>query len=369
MLVILLYIFIAITGIQFIYFLLIFSRFSFTKNKKNNIENNTPVSVIICAKNEADNLKENLPLILNQKHPNFEVVLINDVSNDETLDVMEFFKEKHNNIKIVNVRNNETFWGSKKYALTLGIKASSHEQLLLTDADCKPNTDQWISTMSANFSEKKKFILGYGAYEKKKNSFLNALIRFETLLTAIQYFSYAKVGNPYMGVGRNLAYDKSEFFNVNGFMNHMKVKSGDDDLFINQAATKDKTSIEFSEKSFTQSTPSLTFNEWFNQKRRHISSASYYKEKDQLFLGVFYISQFLFWSIFIVLISLGFEWKIVLSIFTARILLQYLVYGFSAKKLKEQDLIIIIPFLEVFLIAFQLTIFIINRISKPTHWN
>ena len=152
MLVILLYIFIAITGIQFIYFLLIFSRFSFTKNKKNNIENNTPVSVIICAKNEADNLKENLPLILNQKHPNFEVVLINDVSNDETLDVMEFFKEKHNNIKIVNVRNNETFWGSKKYALTLGIKASSHEQLLLTDADCKPNTDQWISTMSANFS-------------------------------------------------------------------------------------------------------------------------------------------------------------------------------------------------------------------------
>jgi hypothetical protein len=223
--------------------------------------------------------------------------------------------------------------------------------------------------MSAHFSEKKSFVLGYGAYKKKKNSLLNALIRFETLLTAIQYFSYAKVGNPYMGVGRNLAYHKTEFFNVNGFMNHMKIKSGDDDLFINQVATKKNTSIEFSEISLTQSIPSATFSEWFKQKRRHVSTANHYKEKDQLFLGLFYISQLLFWTLFISLISLLFEWKIVLCIFGIRILTQYLVYGFSAKKLKEQDLIILIPFLDFFLIIFQFVIFITNRFSKPNHWN
>jgi glycosyltransferase involved in cell wall biosynthesis len=368
MLLILLYVFIAITSIQLIYFLLIFSRFSFAKNN-NKVETKLPISVIICAKNEADNLKKNLPLILEQKYSDFEIILINDVSSDDTLDVMESFKDKHSNIKIVDVRNNETFWGSKKYALTLGIKASSNDFLLLTDADCKPNSDQWICKMTANFSDKKKIILGYGAYEKKKNSLLNALIRFETLLTAIQYFSYAKSGNPYMGVGRNLAYHKSEFFNVNGFMNHMKIRSGDDDLFINQVANKKNTTIEFSEKSFTESTPPSSYSEWFKQKRRHISTAVHYNKKDQFLLGVFYVTQILFWSLFITLITLKYEWKTVLFVFALRVFIQYVIYGFSAKKLKEQNLILIIPFLEFFLILFQLTIFITNRISKPTHWN
>ena len=364
---ILLYAFIAVTSIQLIYFLLVFSRFSFAKKNKY-IENNFPVSVLICAKNEAENLKEFLPSIAKQQYSNFEIVLINDASSDDTLEVMESFKEKHSNIKIVNVENNEAFWGSKKYALTLGIKASSNDYLLLTDADCTPKSDQWISSMSADFSEKKTFVLGYGAYKKKKYSILNALIRFETLLTAIQYFSYAKVGNPYMGVGRNLAYHKTEFFNVNGFMSHMKIRSGDDDLFINQVATKKNTSIEFSEESHTLSNPSQTFSEWFKQKRRHVSTANYYKGKDQFFLGLFYLSQILFWTLFIILISFLFKWELVLIIFGTRILVQYLVYGFSAKKLKEQDLILVIPFLEVFLILFQLTIFITNRFLKPNHW-
>jgi len=368
MLTILLYAFIAITSIQLIYFLLVFSRFSFAKKKKKELRN-IPVSVLICAKNEAENLKAFLPSIINQEYSNFEVVLINDASYDDTLEVMEAFQEKNANIKIVNVENNEAFWGSKKYALTLGIKASSHDYLLLTDADCTPKSNQWISSMSANFSEKKNFVLGYGAYKKKKYSILNALIRFETLLTAIQYFSYAKVGNPYMGVGRNLAYHKSEFFNVNGFMNHMKIRSGDDDLFVNQVATKNNTCIEFSEESHTLSNPSKTFSEWFTQKRRHVSTATYYKGKDQLFLGLFYVSQILFWTLFIVLISTLFQWKLVLLIFGIRVLVQYIVYGFSAKKLNEQDLILAIPFLEVFLILFQLTIFITNRFSKPNHWN
>jgi len=368
MLTILLYAFIAITSIQLIYFLFVFSWFSFAKNKKTT-QNNIPVSVLVCAKNEAENLKTFLPSIVKQQYPNFEIVLINDASYDDTLDVMESFQGKHANIKIVNVENNEAFWGSKKYALTLGIKASTNDYLLLTDADCTPKSDKWISNMSAHFSEKKKFILGYGAYKKKKYSVLNALIRFETLLTAIQYFSYAKVGNPYMGVGRNLAYHKSEFFNVNGFMNHMKIRSGDDDLFVNQVATKKNTSIEFSEESHTLSIPSKTLSEWFKQKRRHVSTASHYKGKDQFYLGLFYLSQILFWTLFIILISFLFQWKLVLLIFGVRVLVQYIVYGFSAKKLKEQDLILVIPFLEVFLILFQLTIFITNRFSKPNHWS
>src|SRR5690554_6616559 len=255
---ILLYIFVAVVGIQVLYFIFFFGKFAFLKhNKKTPI--NIPVSVIICAKNEAENLKVFLPSIINQDYPNFQIVLINDASYDETFEVMEEFAELHTNIKLVNVANNEAFWANKKYALTLGIKAAKHNHLLFTDADCKPVSPHWISEMAYHFSERKSIVLGYGSYAKVKNSFLNKLIRFETFLTAIQYFSFAKLGIPYMGVGRNLAYTKDEFFNTNGFMSHMYIRSGDDDLFINQVATSQNTEICFSEESFTESTPKKTF--------------------------------------------------------------------------------------------------------------
>lgn len=368
MLDILLYAFYGVTGILLIYYLFVFSRFSFSKTK-NEVNNLVPaISVLICAKNEAENLKTFLPNILNQDYPNYEVVLINDASYDDTLDIMEEFQKQYSNIKIVNVENNEAFWGSKKYALTLGVKASTNDYLLFTDADCMPKSNQWIKIMASQFSNNKSFVLGYGAYQKKKFSLLNALIRFETLQTAIQYFSYAKAGNPYMGVGRNLAYHKQEFFNVNGFMNHMKIRSGDDDLFINEAATGKQTTLVFSEDSHTISIPSNSFKEWVQQKRRHISTAKYYKAKDQFFLSLYYFIQLSFWVLATILLSFLFQWKLVLIILGGKLLIQYLVFGFSAKKLKEQDLIFALPILEVFLILFQLAIFITNSVSKPNHW-
>ena len=367
MLLILLYSFIAVLAIQFIYYLFVFTRLAFAKT--NSVTDTHPaISVIVCAKNEAENLKENLPALLGQQYSKFEIVLINDASYDETLDIMEDFAKQYPNIKIVNVENNEAFWGNKKYALTLGIKAASYDYLLFTDADCQPASNQWIKQMAGSFSAKHSFVLGYGAYEKKKHSLLNALIRYETLLTAIQYFSYAKSGNPYMGVGRNLAYHKNEFFKINGFINHMKIRSGDDDLFINEAATGKNTTINFHKDAHTISKTPSSFTQWFRQKRRHISTAHHYKFKDQFFLGLYYFTNLSFWILLTVLLSFRFNWELVLMLLGAKLIIQYIIFGLSAKKLNEQNLIITLPFLEVFLILFQLIIFIANRISKPNHW-
>jgi len=363
----LLYSFIAFSSVLVVYYLFVFSRFAFAKSTDIPFQK-IPVSVLICAKNEAENLKTFLPYVINQNYDAFEVVLINDASIDDTLEIMEDFASKHQNIKIVDVKNNEAFWGNKKYALTLGIKTATHPQMLFIDADCKPASKNWIRTMSRHFSTKKKIILGYGAYEKKKNSFLNALVRFETLLTALQYFSYAKCGNPYMGVGRNLAYHKDVFFASNGFINHMNIRSGDDDLFINENANKQNTVIEFSKESHTLSPAPNSFKEWITQKRRHISTAKHYKTKDKLFLGLFYTTQVLFWVSGIVLVSFWFQWQIVTAVFGIKLVIQFIVYGYSAKKLNEQNLLFFLPFLEIFLIVFQMFIFIKNSISKPTHW-
>jgi glycosyltransferase involved in cell wall biosynthesis len=361
--------FIVIFSIQFVYYIFIFGALAFSKNKpaKNNFKQ--PVSVIICAKNEAENLTNNLPYFLNQNYKDFEIVLINDCSIDNTLAIMEQFQnESPVKIKIVDVEANEQFWGSKKYALTLGIKAATHEHLLFSDADCKPISADWVAEMTNNFSKKHQLVLGYGAYKKIKNSFLNKLVRFETLLTAIQYFSYSKIGIPYMGVGRNLAYTKSLFFSVKGFANHMKINSGDDDLFVNQVAAKHNTTYCISANSFCESIPKTTFKSWVKQKRRHVSTASYYKPFHQFLLGSFYTSQLLFWILASLLLSFLFNWEIVTILIAVRILIQYLVIGFSAKKLNEKDLIVFSPFFEIFLILIQMLIFIKNLISKPKHW-
>jgi len=358
------YILVVTTAIQISYFLC-FSSILFLKEKKVSTEQ-IPISIIVCAKNEAENLQEFLPSIINQKYSNFELVLINDASSDDTLEVMKSFKEQHANIKIVNVKNNEAFWGNKKYALTLGIKVATNEHLLFTDADCKPVSKLWIQTIAQKFSNKKTIVLGYGKY-KTLNTFVNIIVRFETLITAIQYFSYAKLGSPYMGVGRNLGYTKKEFFKTNGFISHIQVRSGDDDLFIQEAATTTNTEIRLQAKSFTTSNPPVTLKEWYRQKRRHISTSSYYKFKHKFFLGLYFISKFLFYVTGFILFFL-ISWKLITPIVAFYFIGLYFIFGLSAKRLKEKNLILILPFLEIFLLLFQFTIFISNTFSKPTHW-
>jgi glycosyltransferase involved in cell wall biosynthesis len=361
------YIFIIVVFIQVSFYIFIFRKFTFLKKSKVS-RKNIAISVIVCAKNEAENLNNFIPSILQQDYLNFEVILINDASNDETLNIIKDFETKYKNIKVVDVKNNEAFWANKKYALTLGIKAASNNFLLFTDADCKPVSRNWITEMSSQFTNTKTIVLGYGAYNKVKNSLLNKLIRFETLITAIQYFSYAKIGLPYMGIGRNLAYTKQEFFNANGFMSHIKIRSGDDDLFINQIATKKNTAICFSEDSFTTSIPKKSFKNWYKQKRRHITTANNYKPLHKFLLALFYSSQLLFWTLSLLLIITLYKWKVVIFLVSIRLLIQGIIFGFSAKKLKENDLIILLPFLEFFLVLIQIVIFINNLISKPNYW-
>lgn len=362
------YSFIVIIGIQLLYYLFIFSSVSFYKQNTKKSYKLKGVSIIICAKNESESLKEYLPLFAKQEYPNFELVLVNDRSTDSTYDVMEKFSDKYNNVTIVNVKENEAFWGNKKYALTLGIKAAKYNHLILTDADCKPLSKNWIKHMCSQFHASKNIILGYGAYEKTRHSFLNKCIRFETLLTAIQYFSYALKGMPYMGVGRNLAYTKDIFYKSNGFADHIKILSGDDDLFINQNATKNNVAISIAPQSFTKSLPETSFSSWFSQKRRHISTSYKYKLKHKILLALFYASQLLFWVLGITLLSYQYQPKFIITFFIGIILIKYIIIGLSAKKLLEKDLILLIPILELFLVCFQLSIFITNMFSKPTHW-
>ncbi|WP_177732840.1 glycosyltransferase [Flavobacterium inviolabile] len=367
MLTILLYIFIGIIALQIFYYLIVFSKFAFAKPQKITPKR-IPVSVIVCAKNEAENVTKFIPLLAEQNYPDYEIVLIDDASSDDTLEIFEAFEKQYSNVRLVKVQNNEAFWGNKKFALTLGIKAAKKEYLLFTDADCYPTSKDWIMNMTSQFTLHKTIILGYGAYEKIKGSFLNKIIRFETVLTAVQYFSWAKMGRPYMGVGRNLAYKREEFFKVNGFMDHMKIRSGDDDLFINQASNSKNTTICYAPESFTVSAPKTTYSEWFKQKRRHVSTASFYKGFDKFQLGLFYFSQLFFFLLAIILLAFQFQWMIVCGLIVFRYIFTWITLGYASGRLKEKDVMYWFPIIELILIFTQLNVYFTNSISKPVHW-
>jgi glycosyltransferase involved in cell wall biosynthesis len=359
-------IFIFVSLVNLLYFFSFFSFATAVHINKNHPE--VPVSVIICAKNEAENLKNFLPSILDQDYPDYEVIIINDASADNTLEVIEDFQKTDPRIQIVNVQNNEAFWANKKYALTLGIKKARHLHLLFTDADCAPQSSNWIREMSRNFQPGNSIILGYGGYFQHSGSLLNKLIRFETLLTAIQYFSYARLGSPYMGVGRNLAYTSTKFYEMKGFANHLHLRSGDDDLFVNEASTPDNTAICFHPDSITRSVPKTSFADWFHQKRRHVSVAGHYKTKHKILLGTFFTFRVFFWLMLATLLILQIYPNIVLGILGLKLLTEALVYIKAGNKLKERDVVWLFPFFDLFLILMQLAIFIANLFSKPKHW-
>ncbi|RZJ73425.1 MAG: glycosyltransferase [Flavobacterium sp.] len=361
------YIFIGITLLQIAYYIGLFGKFSFAKLKAANPKK-IPVSVIVCAKNEAERMRHLVPLLINQNYPDFEIVLIDDASSDETLDIFEAFEKEHANIRLVKVENNEAFWGNKKFALTLGIKAAKKEYLLFTDANCYPATADWIAQMSSQFTLSKTIVLGYGAYEKIKNSFLNKIIRFDAMLAAIQYFSWAKAGRPFSGEGRNLAYKKEEFFKVNGYIDHMNIRTGEDALFLNQAATKKNTTICFSPESFTVCEPVKSFKEWFGEKRKDVFTASFFRPADTFQLRLFYFSQLAFLLLWILLLALQFNWMIVVPVIVVRYATSWITLGYSAAKLGEKDVMYWYPFIEIILIFTQLNVFFTNLFSKPVHW-
>ncbi len=288
--------------IQCFYYLWIYIRLPLFKpgKKKNSTKG---VSVIICARNEADNLEKFLPLILEQEYPEFEVVVVNDRSTDHTEEVLSKMKTRHDHLRYTNIPVNEKFSQGKKLALTIGLKSARYDHVLLTDADCYPAGKLWLQSMTCKLEGKKDIILGYGRYEREKG-LLNTIIRYETVFTALQYFSFALKGLPYMGVGRNLAYRKEIFFENRGFSSHYHIASGDDDLFVNQNANRSNTSIEIDMESHTISIPKKSAGAWFRQKRRHLTAGSLYSKGSKFRLGIELISRiFLYTSYIIISVS------------------------------------------------------------------
>lgn len=326
-----------------------------------------PVSVIIAARNEADNLRSHLPAVFNQQYPDFEVVVVNDASDDDTDQVLKEFSDRHPNLRVVNVPKNDRHDGGKKLAVTLGIKAAKYNRLLFTDADCEPASPHWIRTVVSRCPSPDGLVLGYSPYRKGRG-FLNAVIRTDAWITAMDYFGMALAGVPYMGVGRNLSYDKDVFFEVGGFRTHYALASGDDDLFVNQVATPKNTGVCLEPDGHTVSLPKNTWKAYWHQKRRHLTTGHRYKKKHRCLLMVKPLAVFVLIVSAAILLATN-VWTIaVAAVLGVLLLLRWLVFCRSVKWLGQGDILIFAPVMEVAVLFGTAAAHLANAFSKPSQW-
>lgn len=326
-----------------------------------------PLSVVICARNEIENLKQYLPLVLAQLYPEFEVVVVNDRSWDGTFDYLESLSRLHKHLKIVTINEGEKFIAGKKFAVTMGIKAAQYEWLVFTDADCVPASEHWLMGMQQPEDEQIAILLGYSPYLKKPG-LLNALIRFETFFTAVNYLSFALKGMPYMGVGRNMAYKKSLFFKNKGFAAHMHIPSGDDDLFVNAHATPANTLISIHRDSHVWSEPNTSFGAYLRQKKRHFGAGKLYKPKHKFILSLQIILQFLFYGFFAALMFFKPGMYLGLGILGLSILIRCFVYPRLLRRLGYSKLSWWFPLLDILLFVFLVFNGIVSIFVKKVTW-
>jgi len=287
------------------YFFYYFNPIKPSKNEPNTAF--PPVSIIISARNAVLKLEDNIQHWLTQDYPNFEVVIIDDRSSDETAYFLVKTAEKEPLLKYVLLDPDVIKNGSKKLALTLGIKKAKNNHFLFTDADCIPSSDQWLKQMATGFTHKKDIVLGVSPVNTKK-SFLGRLTQYENLFTAMQYLGMAIKGKPYMGVGRNLAYTRGIYDSVGGFSKHHHLPAGDDDLFVQEASNANNTVVCIQPESFVNTEGPKNWKEYWKQKMRHLWIGKQYRSDVKTSLAWLPISQLLFWTIIIIWFIAGSSW-------------------------------------------------------------
>ena len=299
---------------------------------------NPPLSVIIVAKDAAHELQENLPFILEQDYPEFEVIVIYDRPADDCDNTLKLLEDKYPNLYHTFIPDSARYISHKKLGITMGIKASRHEWLVFTEPDCRPQSNQWLKQMARNFTPATEIVLGYSNYEKVPGWF-NKKITFDTLLNSMRYLGMAVSGHPYMGTGRNMAYRKTLYYKQKGFASHLNLQRGEDDLFINELATSSNTRVETDFNATTRIQPVYRYKDWKEEKVSYMATARFYHGIQRYLLGFETFSRLLFYIACIAGIVIGilnFHWLvagIAFLIWILRFTIQAVIINRTAKEM------------------------------------
>ncbi len=343
-------------------------KLSFVKRSQRDKSEKVPaLSIIIAAQNEAKNLSKNIPEILKQNYADFELIVINDRSIDETEEVLISLDKRYSNFRFFNANPNDQFPG-KKNALKTGIDNATNDYLVFTDADCIPISLDWLRYFGKSFNKGNQLVIGFGLFQKEDN-LVNLLYRLDSIRIAIRYLTAAVLFRPYMAVGRSFGYTKSLFREVNGFSAHEKIKSGDDDLFIQSIPIETKYEVVLEALTISQ-TPK-TWNEWITQKKRHLEAGKSYSVKSLILLTLVDLSDFvsMLGAVYFLVNGNYFLLSILISI----IIIRYLIHAVSVHKIQRVICYRSVTRKEIFLEAFMSLMnplfSVASQLSHSKEWN
>ncbi len=354
----------ALVVLAFFHFV-IFSRLAFRKQVVEP-ERTLPVSIVICARNESNSLQQLIPLMMDQDHAEFEVVVVNDRSEDDTWESLQWMKPNYPKLRPVNIQADEKFSYGKKIALGVGIRSAKHAHVILTDADCMPVGRDWVSTMCAGFKGGKKIVIAFSPYEKR-TGFTNMIERYDGISKAVQYISFAQAGFPYMGVGRNLGYTQDTFLAAKGPGRHSSLMSGDDDLFINEVARKHNTTAVADGRSFmtTRATPDLAT--WIRRKRRHYTTARFYRFGHQVLLTLLPVARLLLWASVVYLLITGHPIEALVGV-AIEVLVFLPIRMAAMRRLGAGGIIWLTLPLEWLFLLLEPSLYLSTLLIKPRRW-
>lgn len=326
-----------------------------------------PLSLIIAAHNEEQNLRKNLENWLRLDYSEYELIIVLDRCTDDSEEIIKTYQSQYPHLRYLSIDQLPENWTGKKWALQKGIEASKHAVFAFTDADCQLEKEHLLY-LNAHYAQANELILGQGLYEKEAG-FLNQFIRFETLYTAFQYMGAAKLGMPYMGVGRNLSYTKAFYEEHQGLKEISARVSGDDDLLINKYARPNRTACMIGKGSRSFSIPKKNFKSWISQKMRHLSASPAYSLKSKLFLSAFHLSHSLFYVGLLLFLIFDRTLWLFWASYIGRMSISWLIFLLMRKKLEDNSQLYLFPVLDLLYFIYNLSLVPIGLIQKRTAWS
>ncbi len=329
------------------------------KDEESHKDDVPPVSVIIACRNELQNLKSNLQYVISQKYPEFEIVIIDDKSTDGTSDYIVELAATFPHIKLV-----KNSGSGKKSALSCGIRAASYDHLIFTDADCRPASEHWVSGIMSQFDEANPLVIGYGELTGK--TFAARFSSYDAALIAMQYTGFASLGHTYMAVGRNIAYTRKLWDTIGGFSSHTDIASGDDDLFVREAAKHIRPTVCILPESKTVSPAKDSFGKLLRQKSRHVSTSARYSLLDKFLSGGEIVTRTLFFAVAIAMLFVN--WKIALAFVVVRLLLAMFSLARFCKLTKTDFNLFMSLIFDIFAPIFYFTLLVYRIFNRKTEW-
>jgi glycosyltransferase involved in cell wall biosynthesis len=357
--------------------------FRFLKIKPNkqplDLFDQKPISVVIATRNEHDQLRLNLPFFLQQNYANFEVVVVIDDSDKDLSYIMQEFEKQYSNLKVVCFEWSRNFFVSRKFAESVGIKSATHDRILLSSITTRPASPEWVAQMSRALSGNKKIVIGYHTMVPK-TSFINAFVRFDTFFYTQYYLRATVSGKPFTADSKNLAFERSLFYEAKGIARFYNVNTGDESMFVNTTATGANTAIEIHPNAFVKGQEATTFNEWFARKIRHRILTKEFKTINRfglamhnLFSALFYIFSGLILGCFFLPEASFFDipadfLMVAGGIFFLKILIQWIVFRHLMKLFKERGFLLLIPVFDLVVLILQPILLFTELFTKRITW-